>query len=147
MWLPQENENERRPKDHQPQTTQRPQTADNSLIRHPFPKSARILHRSHYKNILRFGSRIGNDSLRIDFRIGRSQRPRLGITVSRKQGKSHERNRFKRLVREVFRELYPSLPQNLEVNVCPRQIPIPLERKKIYNDFCALIEKIRGNPS
>ncbi|MBY0528600.1 MAG: ribonuclease P protein component [Rhabdochlamydiaceae bacterium] len=145
MWLPQENEDERRQKDHQPQTTQRTQAIDDSVscIQYTFPKSARILHRSHYKNLLKFGTRLGTDALRIDFRLGRSPRPRLGITISRKHGKAHDRNRFKRLVREVFRELYPTLPRSLEVNVYPRTIPVPLNKRKIFNDLSSLIDKIR----
>lgn len=45
---------------------------------------------------------------------------RLGITVLRRYGKSHERNRFKRIVREAFRLSYHEIPSGLELIVKPR---------------------------
>ncbi len=144
MWLSQENENQRRPEDHQPQTSQRSQKTDDSLSTSlKFPKASRILNRYHFKHLLKSGTRLCGESLSVNYRTGRSPRARLGITISRKHGKAHDRNRFKRLVREIFRELYPSLPKSLEINVCPRRIPISLDRKKIFTDFCFLLSKIK----
>jgi len=45
---------------------------------------------------------------------------RLGITITKKWGKAHDRNRFKRVVREGFRMLYPELQSGLILNVHPR---------------------------
>lgn len=48
----------------------------------------------------------------IDWAMTNLQAPRLGITVTTKQGSSVERNLFKRLVREAFRQ--SSLVQKIE---------------------------------
>lgn len=56
----------------------------------------------------------------IDVRPNHLVHARLGITVSKRFGKSHERNRFKRIVREAFRLSRPSLIKGFDLNIRPR---------------------------
>lgn len=106
-----------------------------------FPKSARLLTSSHYK-LLRQSSRLSGLQISVDFRQGHSPSPKLGITVSRKFGKAHDRNRFKRVVREAFRELYFSLPSDIELNVSPRHNATCLTKQAILIDLQNLLTKI-----
>ena len=46
--------------------------------------------------------------------------PRLGITVSKKVGKSVQRNRVKRLIRESFRQLRPHVKTGYDIVVVGR---------------------------
>jgi len=48
-----------------------------------------------------------------------TNRPKLGITVTKKFGRAHERNRFKRMVREAFRTQQHKLAANCIVHVFP----------------------------
>lgn len=48
------------------------------------------------------------------------RQPRLGITVSKKVGKSVQRNRVKRLIREAFRMLKLELQQHYDIVVVGR---------------------------
>jgi ribonuclease P protein component len=150
MWIPQENEDKRRQESHQPPTSCWTQEAcrvvelesNDQAAHRKLPKSARVLNRSHFKNILKSGNRLIGNWISLDFRLGRSNRPRLGITVSRRYGKAHDRNRFKRVVREAFRELYPNLPISLEANISPRRASPELCKAIILNELLQLIRKI-----
>lgn len=78
-----------------------------------------------------------------DLRSGHSSCAKLGITVAKRHGKAHDRNLFKRLVREAFRLSYPRFPQDLEMNVFPR---LPLEkvtRAGIMADLLRFVEKVK----
>ncbi len=81
-------------------------------------------------------------SLQIDYRQGRSSLPKLGLTVSKKFGKAHDRNRFKRVVREAFRQLYKSLPPDLEINISPRKSGTLLTRQAVLFELQTLLSKI-----
>ncbi len=150
MWISQENEDKRRKESHQPQTSHRPKETcrvvelerNGKAAQRKLPKSARVLNRSHFKNILKSGNRLIGNWISLDYRLGRSSRPRLGITVSRRHGKAHDRNRFKRVVREAFRELYPDLPFSLEANISPRRSSPDLCKAIILNELLQLIKKI-----
>src|SRR5258708_31170817 len=46
---------------------------------------------------------------------------RLGLSVSRKVGKAHHRNRLRRLYREAFRLSRPEMPAGLDLILIPRR--------------------------
>ncbi len=84
------------------------------------PKSARVLKRGHFQKIMRSGARIHGLVLAIHYRHRMSgEGPRLGITVSKRYGKAHERNRFKRVIREAFRLCRDQLPSFYDLNILP----------------------------
>jgi len=86
--------------------------------------------------------RFFGDQISVDVRQGRSLSAKLGITVSRKFGKAHDRNRFKRVVREAFREIYHSLPQDLELNVLPRKGNAHFSKQAVLVELQKLLAKI-----
>jgi len=75
-----------------------------------FPKADRLLRRSEFKKTGRRGTRRSSRHFVVYATPGEPRRARLGITVSRKVGKAHRRNRWKRRIREIFRRNKSEIP-------------------------------------
>jgi len=144
MRLSQENENSQRATSDQSSTQSRTQEAE--CLSFKFPKSARLLTQKHYHRVLKFGTKHFGQAVAMDFRMGKSSCPKLGITVSRRYGKAHLRNRFKRIVREAFRLLSPHFPINLEIHVAPLKNPQrALSFQAVSNDIKQLLARASQN--
>ncbi len=107
-----------------------------------FLKSARILDRSHYKSLYRNSNQLVGQLFSLQFRRAKSPCAKLGLTVSKKFGKAHDRNRFKRLAREAFRSLYRELPLNLELNITPQQRISELSKQALLIELKSMLSKI-----
>ena len=145
MGISQKNEDCQRQSNCQPTTQRRPQSIDCLVATRCFPKSARILSNRHFQALFRTKNRLTGNYICVDYRKGKSSRPKLGITVSKKFGKAHDRNRFKRLVREVFRTSYHLFPQDLEINVIPRLSFKNVNKNAILEDIIFLLSKIHSD--
>lgn len=73
--------------------------------------------------------RIGH-WITVESRQGQGSTAKLGLTVTRHFGKAHERNRFKRIVREAFRLSFSFFPKGLEILVKPR---FPAKKAKMQD--------------
>jgi ribonuclease P protein component len=70
------------------------------------------------------------------------ERPRLGIAATRKYGSAVQRNRAKRLVREVFRRHKPAL--GLDIVVVPRKEMLGAAFDRVEADYMAALERRVG---
>ena len=144
MRISQKNEDQRRSKNSQQTPSHGTQTTVS--VNKKFPKSVRVLQRSHFLSILKQGRHFLGNDVRIEYkRHSKSPFPKLGITVSRRYGKAHDRNRFKRVVREAFRELRGVLPADLELNISPKKNRPELTMFSILTDLKGLLEKIQSS--
>jgi len=89
-------------------------------VKQRFPKSLRLRKRFQFLQMNHQAKRLVGRFLIIDYKQNILSFTRLGITVSKKHGDAHERNRFKRIVREAFRLSYGELRQGLDLNIRPR---------------------------
>jgi ribonuclease P protein component len=86
-----------------------------------FPKSLRLRKRREFLAVQRRGIRFVTDHFVVYARSAAERDIRLGITVSRKVGRAHTRNRVKRHVREAFRRKRIDLPLGLNLVFVARQ--------------------------
>lgn len=75
----------------------------------------------------------------IKVRPNKLLRTRLGITVTKRFGKAHERNRFKRIVREAFRLSYTKLIQSFDLMIRPRTESKSVNSTQILNELIYFI--------
>jgi len=64
---------------------------------------------------------------------------RLGIAATRKMGASVERNRAKRLARELFRHHKP--PGPVDVVIVPRREMLAVPYARVETEFCSLLSR------
>jgi ribonuclease P protein component len=140
MWLSQKNEDKGWPEDHQPSPSSRSQEI--VRVRLSFPKTARLLTRSQFQSVARYGRRFAGQGMFVDWKRGDGPSAKLGLSVSKRFGKAHDRNRFKRLMREIFRELLPTLPTNLEINVIPRKATPSLNKGELTTELQKFLQHI-----
>ncbi len=77
----------------------------------------------------------------------RSGARRVGITTSRKVGKSVVRNRIRRLIRENMRSLYPSLPDGRDIVIVARRADASATCATVGRELRALLVRLGLLPS
>ncbi len=82
-----------------------------------FPRQARVRARADFDRIFRDGRRVALPALALHW-LGDGQPARLGLAVSRKvDARAVGRNRIKRILRDAFRHLRPTLADGAYVLV------------------------------
>ncbi len=115
----------------------------------PFPPSSRILARAEYQAIYKACAPIYTARLVFYARPVAAGVRRLGCTIPKKTGCAVERNRLKRLIREVFREERSLLPDGCEVVVNAKRGAAGLDYASVREAFLKLCERLsrEGFPS
>lgn len=101
----------------------------------------RVRTKYEYQRISRQSKRLTGRFIIIDVRDNHSEVTRLGITVTKKFGKSHDRNRFKRIIREAFRLIYAQLPKGFDLNIKPRTLAHQAFMQDVQKEIVHLLEE------
>lgn len=88
---------------------------------HGFGKSQRVRRRGEFKRVFDSGYKVSSRYFTLLFVPSEGTVARLGIVASRKLGDAVRRNRAKRLIREVFRQLEAEADVAVDVVVIPRR--------------------------
>ena len=70
-------------------------------------------------------------------------RPRVGLTVGKVIGKSHERNRIKRRMREALRLHVELLPQGFDLILHPRRFVMTMDFVKLEAEIVRILQQAR----
>lgn len=102
-----------------------------------FSKAMRLRTRREFQRVTKQGKRLVGRFLCLD--VLPASKSRLGISASSRYGSAPERNRFKRLVREAFRQAYNTLP-SLDLHIVPRQNAKKASCSDISEDISRLLQ-------
>ncbi len=86
-----------------------------------FPKSVRVRRQSDFDRVYQSKVFAADDVLVVNAIRNGMDITRLGLSVSRKVGNAVVRNRWKRIIREVFRQQRMDLPLGLDLVVRPKK--------------------------
>lgn len=120
--------------------------APDAPVAHPptgtYSRSDRVRARAEYRAVYEGGGAIHTAHLVFYARPAEAGTRRLGVTVPKKTGTAVERNRIKRLVREVFRRERGSLPDGCVLIVNAKRNASELDFGAVQAAFRRLGERL-----
>jgi len=112
-----------------------------------FPRSVRIVRSSDYRALYKTGCKIHSSHFVLFSRGNALGHSRLGITASRKVGRSVVRNRVKRLFREIFRRSFDQIPKRYDMVVNAKSGCDKVSYESLRMEFLAAVKKLTGRLS
>jgi ribonuclease P protein component len=108
------------------------------------PRAERVLRRPDFERAYDSGARINGRFMTVFVVRNDGATARLGIAATRKMGAAVERNRAKRLARELFRR--HKLDAGLDVIIVPRREMVDAPFATLEADYLTALER-RDKPS
>lgn len=108
-----------------------------------FHPSDRLLRRAEYLSVSKTGKKVQDPYFILIYQMGQTDRPRLGVTVSKRVGKAVTRNRLKRLIREFFRKNRFALETNWDINIIAKPAAASLTARRVQDSLAGLFSRIR----
>ena len=112
-----------------------------SEVSEKFPKANRVLKRGDYRHIYETGRKFSARYFTAFVRRREGEPPRLGITSTRKVGNAVERNRARRLLREVFRKNKQLVPPGIDIVINVKSSLVEATYTDLEGDFKAFLER------
>jgi ribonuclease P protein component len=104
-------------------------------------KTDRILKREHFRRVYDEGRKYQGKYFTAFVLPNHRQEPRIGITVTRKVGKSVERNRSRRLIREVFRRNKWRVSEGIDIVLNVKESLLGAGYSQLETDFIRFAER------
>jgi ribonuclease P protein component len=111
-------------------------------LSHAFPKASRLLKKSDFQRVCQKGIKLFGNQIVMYAIPTQSPNSRIGISVPKRYGKSHDRNFFKRKMREYFRLQKKSLLP-FDFHVMPLCLIEKISIESLEAEFYQLIDQIQ----
>jgi len=108
-------------------------------------REERIRKRKDFLRLKRGGTRVYGGDFAIVAYPNELNFCRLGISVGKRIGKAHIRNRIKRLIREVFRLNKKAFPSSTDIMVIVLRTPKLLSFVPFENDILKIAQKLHND--
>lgn len=105
----------------------------------PLPAAQRIRRRPEFERVYKQGARVHGRFMTLFVLPNGRTAPRLGVAATRKLGSAVDRNRAKRLAREVFRRR--KVATGLDVVVVPRREMLDAPFESVEADYHATLDR------
>ncbi len=109
------------------------------------PAAERIRRRPEFERVYKVGAKAHGRFMTVFVLPNGGERPRLGVAATRKIGSSVDRNRAKRLAREIFRR--HKMAAALDVVVVPRREMLDAPFANLEADYHATLKRSGRIPS
>jgi ribonuclease P protein component len=106
-----------------------------------FSKSDRVLKRDRFREVYDSGRKIQATYFTAFVLPNQSERPRIGITATRKIGNSVERNRARRLVRNAFRKNKWLVTNGVDIVINVKRGLVEASYGELEGDFVTFLKK------
>jgi len=110
------------------------------MRRFTFQKRQRLSRKKEFERVFSKGRRLADANLILYVLPNGLEYSRLGLVVSARFGGAVKRNRFKRLVREVFRLNKGGIPEGVDIVVIPGK-GARLKVEKLTESFLHLLKR------
>jgi ribonuclease P protein component len=111
------------------------------IARANYPKAARLLRRTEYIQLKSGRPGFTGPAFLVVWQSNNFERPRLGVTASRKVGCAVVRNRIKRHIREFFRLHAHALPA-IDINIIVRSRAADLDGRALRKELNRFFQQI-----